>query len=141
MSHEIARIEPCVVADSGACPEGWNEPDGRGVIGWQTLISAGLTPSAGLTGGIATLEPGGFLAPHRHAPVEIYFVLEGKMRVTIDGSDRDIAQGDCLFIPGMAEHGARNVADARARFLYVFPVDGFGDVTYLFSASRLDGTA
>ena len=136
MSHAGATAtEACVVADSGDCPEGWNEPEGRGVIGWQTLISAGLTPTAGLTAGIATLEPEGFLAPHRHAPDEIYFVLEGQVRVTIDGVDREIVQGDCLFIPGMAEHGSRNVSAARARVLYVFPVDGFGDVTYLFSGS------
>ena len=124
--------EPFIVIDRGAADDGWNEPEGRGVIGWQTLISAGLTPSAGLTAGIATLEPGGFLAPHRHAPDEIYFVLEGKALVTIDGVEREIAQGDCLFIPGMAEHGSRNVSDTRARVLYVFPVDRFEDVTYLF---------
>jgi quercetin dioxygenase-like cupin family protein len=141
MNHAITGVEPCVVADSGTCPEGWNEPEGRGVIGWQTLISAGLTPSKGLTAGIATLEPGGFLAPHRHAPDEIYFVLEGRALVTIDGMEREIAQGDCLFIPGMAEHGSRNVSGARVRVLYVFPVDRFEDVTYLFSDSKGDGVA
>ena len=137
----VTLIEPCIAADCGVASEGWSEPEGRGVIGWQTLISAGMTPTAGLTAGIATLEPGGFLAPHRHAPDEIYFVVEGEAVATIDGIDRPIIKGDCAFIPGMAEHGLRNVSALPMRFLYVFPVDGFDDVTYLFSNPRLDGTA
>ena len=134
-------VEPCIAADCGVASEGWSEPGGRGVIGWQTLISAGMTPTAGLTAGIATLDPGGFLAPHRHAPDEIYFVVEGEAVATIDGIDRPIVKGDCAFIPGMAEHGLRNVSAMPMRFLYVFPVDGFDDVTYLFSDPGLDGTA
>lgn len=66
-----AAVEPLIVSDAGRATDGWNEPQGRGVIGWQTLLSADETPSDALTAGIAIVEPGGFLARHRHAPAEL----------------------------------------------------------------------
>lgn len=127
--------EPLVVSDLRRAVDGWNEPDGRGVIGWQTLLSADRTPTEALTAGIATVEPGGFLARHRHAPAELYFILEGAGIVTLAGTDRLVKPGDCVFIPPMAEHGCRNEATGPLRFLYVFPTSSFADVAYLFSAA------
>ena len=114
--------------------DGWDEPEGRGVARWKALFSGDLTPTAGLTSGIVFLEPGGFLAPHRHPPAEIYHVLDGELTVTIDGSEYRAGAGDTLHIPGMAEHGCRNLTALPLRFLYVFPTDSFADVTYIFSA-------
>ncbi|GIL01003.1 MAG: hypothetical protein BroJett030_09020 [Alphaproteobacteria bacterium] len=129
----MTTVEPLIVADAGRASEGWNEPQGRGVIGWQTLLSADRTSSAALTAGIAIVEPGGFLARHRHAPAELYFVVEGEGVVTLDGHDRPVKRGDCVFIPPMCEHGVRNEAATILRFLYVFPTDSFAEIEYLFS--------
>ena len=115
--------------------DGWNEPDGRGVARWKTLFSGDVTQTAGLTSGIVFLEPGGFLAPHRHPPAEVYHVLDGELTVTIDGTEYRARAGDTLHIPAMAEHGCRNLSGAPLRFLYVFPTDSFADVTYIFPPS------
>lgn len=122
-----------VVHDLNKATDGWNEPDGRGVIGWQTMLSGDMTPTEGLTAGIAIVEPGGFLALHRHAPAELYFVFEGDGIVTVDGAEHAVKPGDCVFIPPMAEHGCRNEGAARLRFLYVFPTGSFAEIEYLFS--------
>jgi quercetin dioxygenase-like cupin family protein len=53
--------------------------------------------------------------------------------VTIDGETRDAGPGTAVFIPGAAEHGMRNDGTETVRFLYVFPVDRFEDVTYVFA--------
>lgn len=127
---------PFVTRDAHAASEGWSEPDGRGVVGWQTLISGGDTPTEALTAGIAIFEPGGFLAPHRHEPAELYFILEGTGIVTLDGVDHLVKPGDCIFVPPMTEHGARSLNAGVLRFLYVFPTNSFADVTYLFSQAR-----
>ena len=125
--------EPFIVLDRGAPDDGWNEPEGRGLVGWQTLLSADTTPTDSLTAGIAVLEPGGHLALHRHDPAELYFLLEGEGIVTLEGVEHRIAKGACVFIPGNAEHGIRNEGAARLRFLYAFPTDGFSNVEYRFS--------
>lgn len=124
------------VPDLGFAPDGWNEPEGRGVVGWQTMISGDKTPTDALTSGLATLEPGGFLALHRHEPAELYFIHEGCGIVTIDGIDHTVKPGDCVYIPSMAEHGCRQSGEGPMRFFYVFPRDAFSDVTYLFSGVR-----
>lgn len=127
---------PFVTKDGGAASDGWAEPEGRGVVGWQTLVSGDVTPTEALTAGIAIFEPGGHLALHRHAPAELYFILEGSGIVTLEGAEHPVKSGDCLFIPPMAEHGVRNAGPGKLRFLYVFPTDSFADVTYLFSHAR-----
>ncbi len=124
---------PFVTHDAGVPSDGWAEPDARGVLGWQTLITGDLTPSEALTAGIAIFEPGGFLALHRHEPAEIYFVLEGTGIVTLDGVDHLVKPGDCVYVPPMAEHGVRNLDIGMLRFFYVFPTNSFADITYKFS--------
>jgi mannose-6-phosphate isomerase-like protein (cupin superfamily) len=128
-------VQPFVAEDTGVPSEGWNEPEGRGVVGWQTLLSGDLTPSDALTAGIAHLEPGGHLALHRHEPAEMYFLLEGEAVLTLDGVERRIAKGACVFIPGDVQHGIRNDGGVPVRFLYVFPTDSFADVVYRFAAA------
>ena len=127
---------PFVTHDAGAASDGWAEPEGRGVVGWQTLVSGDATPTEALTAGIAIFEPGGFLALHRHEPAELYFILGGTGIVTLDGVDHLVKPGDCVFIPPMAEHGVRNLDLGVLRFLYVFPTNSFADVTYLFSQAK-----
>ena len=69
---------------------------------------------------------------HRHEPAEIYFIIEGKGILTIDGVETEVAAGTTVFIPGNAEHGVRNELDALLRLFYVFPTDAFADVVYRF---------
>ena len=127
---------PFLSHDAGVASDGWAEPEGRGVVGWQTLISGDITPTEALTAGIAVFEPGGFLALHRHEPAEMYFILEGTGIVTLDGVDNLVKPGDCVFIPPMAEHGVRNLEVGALRFLYVFPTNSFADVAYQFSQAK-----
>jgi quercetin dioxygenase-like cupin family protein len=128
----MPKSEPFVAASADLKRDGWNDPV-KGRVGWRTLFSADLTPTDGLTAGIADLEPGGWLGLHRHSPAEIYYVIEGRGIVTIEGREHVVSAGSAVFIPADAEHGIRNDADAPLRFLYAFPVDSFGEVEYRFS--------
>ncbi len=127
------NAKPFIVSNTNLTTDGWNEPTGRGVLTWETLVDANLTPSTDLTSGIAVLEAGGFLALHRHLPVEFYHVLEGESTVTIDGVDHRVTKGDSVFIPPMAEHGIFNTSAARMCLLWVFPTSTFAEIEYLFS--------
>jgi mannose-6-phosphate isomerase-like protein (cupin superfamily) len=106
----------------------------RGRISWRTLFSQGLTPSAGITCGVAELKPGDWLGLHRHSPPEIYYILAGEGVVTLDGREIAVKAGGAVFIPGMAEHGIHQTGTEVLRFFYGFPVDSFDNVQYLFSA-------
>jgi quercetin dioxygenase-like cupin family protein len=116
--------------------ETWDLP-GRGRLAWKTLFAGEVTPTGALTCGVALIPAGGGLAPHRHAQPEVYFGLEGRVRVTIEGDLHDLGPGDALFIPGAALHAIEGGPEP-ARFFYVFAADRFGDIVYDFPAETRD---
>jgi quercetin dioxygenase-like cupin family protein len=124
--------EPLVIRVEDQERDGWDDPV-KGRIAWRTPFSGDRTETDSLTAGMAELEPGGWLGLHRHDPAEIYFVLQGRGLLTLDGAEYVVTAGSAVFIPGDAEHGIRNDGTALLRFLYAFAVDSFADVEYRFS--------
>jgi quercetin dioxygenase-like cupin family protein len=109
----------------------WN--DKRGQVAFRSLIDGDETVSSHLTFGTSTLAPGGYLAPHRHPPAEIYYILAGNAVLTIDGVRHNVEAGTGIFIPGNEEHGIVNASSMTVKFLYAFAVDRFSDVAYTFT--------
>ena len=116
-----------VVHEDDVPVEAWD-----GIVSWRTLLSADRTASASLTVGTATLDPGASVdgALHRHAPDEIYVILEGEGLVHIDGEAHPVRAGSAVFVPGGAWHHAENTGSGPLRLLYAFAVDSFADVVY-----------
>ncbi|PYH98270.1 RmlC-like cupin, partial [Aspergillus ellipticus CBS 707.79] len=110
---------------------------GHGDVTWQTLFTQPTTATSDLSAGIAVCPPRtGHLCAHRHAQAEMYYVLEGKGVVTVDGTAYEVGKGAAVFIPGDAEHSVVNVADEEGeelRWLYVFGCARLEDVVYRFS--------
>lgn len=104
----------------------------QGVVFWKTLLSQDKTPSADLTMGLGEIPPDEILHAHRHAPAEAYFILEGTGLLGIDGQENVVEAGTAVFIPGYAIHSLKNIGAAPLRFLYIFPVDSFQEVEYIF---------
>lgn len=50
-------------------------------------------------------DKGGVGDLHHHVHVQSTYVLSGKFRFTIDGSDHQLGVGDSVVIPGNAVHG------------------------------------
>jgi len=47
---------------------------------------------------------GGAVDPHTHPTHEFYYVLYGKGLMIIDGEERDVSQGDLVYIPPNKVH-------------------------------------
>jgi len=121
-----------IVNAAGRDRESWDDAT-RGSASWFTLFSGDITPTASMSAGITEISPdGGILEPHRHAQAEIYFVVSGTGRLTVDGVETTIVDGTAAFIPGDAEHSVRNDDGTVLRIFYVFPTDSFADVVYRF---------
>lgn len=64
------------------------------------------------------MEAGQSTQRHYHASSEeIYFVLDGKGEMELDGERRDVAPGDAVLIPPGAWHQIRASEEAPLRFL------------------------
>lgn len=129
----MSRHEACVVHEEDCPFEGSEEP-ARGRVRWRTLLSGDRTPTGALTLGVAEIEPGDTqeLYLHRHAQPETYFILAGEGVVTIAGTDHAVRPGSAVFVPGDAQHCARNTGAVTLRILYAFAADSFDEIRYEF---------
>lgn len=72
-----------------------------------------------------TVPPGSNVPPpHSHSNnEELVYVLEGKLRYSVDGETRDLAPGDSMFTARGSVHGFANPFDVSARALIVLSPD------------------
>jgi mannose-6-phosphate isomerase-like protein (cupin superfamily) len=126
--------EPAFVREADREWETWPDElvEERGRILWKTLVSGDVTPSDGLTLGVAKLPPGEGLREHHHEQAEVYLFLAGDGLVTVDGEARSVGPGAAVFIPGNAPHSCENTGASELRFAYVLAADSFADVEYVF---------
>ncbi len=129
----MQKTKPTIIREQDCPAEDWAKL-GRSGVSWKTLISSDRTPTDSITMGIAEIKPG---APdeihlHRHEPAEAYYVLSGNGYVSIDGVKTAVSIGSAVFVPSNALHAVGNSGKEVLRLLYVFGVNSFKDVEYVF---------
>jgi mannose-6-phosphate isomerase-like protein (cupin superfamily) len=84
--------------------------------------------------GIAEIAPGSAdeFHLHHHEPAEAYYILSGTGAMSIDGEVQNVRAGSAIFVPSDSVHAIANTGGDVLRLLYVFGVDSFDDVTYVF---------
>lgn len=69
------------------------------------------------------LESGGRIPAHRHPEIEHeQYVLDGEMRLELDGDTVVVREGDVVFIPAGTVHAYENTGDQSVEFLCTVPV-------------------
>lgn len=121
-----------VVREGDCAWEGWADPviHRKSPIRWKLLVGSERTPSKALTVGTCEIPPGASLLLHHHAPGEVYYVLEGEGVSEIDDVVTAVGPGTALYIPPDARHRTRNTGPGPLRFVWIFPTDSFGEITY-----------
>ena len=66
---------------------------------------------------LVEMDPGGFQHLHAHEPEQMYFILEGEGLMTVDGENKVVQSGDCIYFPSGAEHGLKNNGESVLRYL------------------------
>jgi len=92
------------------------------------LLDRDRIADAHLSAAVFRYQPGQVGPAHTHAEeAEIYFVLEGKGAVRMEGVEYALGKDTLLYIPPGAEHETRNTGEGEFEFLAVFaPPIGFG---------------
>jgi quercetin dioxygenase-like cupin family protein len=75
---------------------------------------------------------GGMVEPHRHPTHEFYYVTSGRGVVSVEGEEREVAQGDLVRIPPGALHTIRAASPHAPVHCFCFAVaePGAGPVDY-----------
>jgi quercetin dioxygenase-like cupin family protein len=64
--------------------------------------------------------PGVTIGEHRHGKnEEIYFILEGQAKMTINGQEHEVKPGDFILNRAGWEHGLRNESSAEVKILVI----------------------
>ena len=71
-----------------------------------------------------SIDPGASIGYHSHENQreEVYVIIEGCGRMTIDGKVTDVVKGDTIFTPVGASHGLENISSV-ALDVFVFWVE------------------
>jgi mannose-6-phosphate isomerase-like protein (cupin superfamily) len=70
-----------------------------------------------LTITLVEMAPGGVQHVHAHAPEQMYYLLEGSGLMTVNGEQRPVQAGDCIFFSAYDEHGLQNTGGTVLRYL------------------------
>jgi len=108
----------------------WEEDVEEPGVRWRQLISADRTPSRGLNFGVFEVLPGAELAPHRHDPQEVYYVVTGRAEIYRDGVWELLQRRDAAYIPGGTVHGVRNRGAETIVLVWAFPTDTYDEIEY-----------
>ena len=71
-----------------------------------------------------TIAPGGVVARHTHPGIEMGYVLEGELTLTVDGKGDQVNKpGMSWSIPAAALHSAKNAGAVPTKILVVYVVE------------------
>ena len=74
---------------------------------------------------LATLAPGSVMPAHSHPQEQIVHILEGKMRLIVDGVPHELSTGESFYLPSNVSHGVETLAATRVLDTFSPPRDEY----------------
>jgi len=74
---------------------------------------------------IATLAAGSRMPPHRHAQEQIVHILEGQMRLVVEGVPQELSTGDSFYLASNVPHGVETILPTRVLDTFSPPRDDY----------------
>src|ERR1700720_3710144 len=62
---------------------------------------------------VAELDAGSRMPEHRHAQEQLVHILEGRMRLIVDGTPHELSAGDSFYLAGNVPHGVETIEKTR----------------------------
>src|SRR5437773_6688397 len=80
------------------------------------LASPRTSQAKHLTTTLVQVDPGGEQPIHKHAPEQVYFVLEGSGLMTVGSETQEVGPGVCVFVPADTPPGIRHQGQELLRY-------------------------
>ncbi len=74
---------------------------------------------------IATLAAGSRMPEHQHAQEQIVHILEGQMRLIVDGVPHELFTGDSFYLASNVPHGVETILPTRVLDTFSPPRDDY----------------
>lgn len=74
--------------------------------------------------GLYELAAGAADPQQPHAEDEVYYVVAGRAKITVDGTARDVTPGDSIFVAAHAAHRFHDIAEDLSLLVFFAPEHG-----------------
>src|SRR6266446_10444832 len=74
---------------------------------------------------IAELEAGSQMPEHRHPQEQVVHILQGRMRLVVEGQPHELTTGDSFYLAGNVPHGVETIEDTRVLDTFSPPRDEY----------------
>jgi quercetin dioxygenase-like cupin family protein len=74
---------------------------------------------------IAMLAAGSRMPAHQHAQEQIVHILEGQMRLIVDGVPHELSTGDSFYLASNVPHGVETISETRVLDTFSPPRDDY----------------
>ena len=74
---------------------------------------------------MATLAAGSTMSPHSHPQEQIVHILEGRMRLIVDGVPHELSKGDSFYLSSNVPHGVETILPTRVLDTFSPPRDDY----------------
>ena len=74
---------------------------------------------------MATLEAGSHMPAHTHPQEQIVHIIEGKMRLFVDGVSHELSTGDSFYLASNVPHGVEVMLPTRVLDTFSPPRDDY----------------
>jgi mannose-6-phosphate isomerase-like protein (cupin superfamily) len=99
------------------------------------LLEKGDAPAGELSVTWVEVAPGSEQKPHSHDPQQVYVITRGQGRMKVGDEEREVHEGQMVFIPPNQEHGIVNTG--QETLTYVSAATPAFPVTDLYDAGQL----
>ncbi|MFD1811644.1 cupin domain-containing protein [Rhodococcus gannanensis] len=108
------------MADTGCPSEIHGLHGGRGVNRWKRFVTGLMLYAHWDSYEHNRLAPGAAVGEHIHTRTEeIYYIVAGHGRMTLNGETRDVGPGDLAMTPLNGRHSIENIGDVDLEFIVV----------------------
>jgi quercetin dioxygenase-like cupin family protein len=73
----------------------------------------------------AHLEAGSKMPEHRHPQEQIVHILEGRMKLIVDGTPHELTTGDSFYLASNVPHGVETIENTRVLDTFSPPRDEY----------------
>ncbi len=95
-----------------------NLKGGVGPLDFRNIVPAEMLYGAGTVFSLVTFKPGESIGLHGHTEnFEIYFIVEGKAKVTDNGEERILTAGDSEICANGDTHSIENIGDTDLKIV------------------------
>lgn len=74
---------------------------------------------------MAELEAGSVMPEHRHPQEQVVHILQGRMRLIVDGTPHELVPGDSFYLAGNVPHGVETIEHTRVVDTFSPPRDEY----------------